>query len=124
MYYPAKIEPDTVGYMVSFRDIPEALTAAETLDEARAMAADALLAAMDFYFEDKRPVPPPSAIEDGEELIALPASAWTKVLLLNEMVKQHVGPIQFSARPNCSPSPHAQEAHILTRDLHNPLISE
>lgn len=98
MYYPAKIEPDTVGYMVSFRDIPEALTGAETLEEARTMAADALLTAMDFYFEDKRPVPPPSKAEEGEELIALPASAWAKVLLLNEMLSQHVGPSELARR--------------------------
>lgn len=57
--YPAKIAPDTVGFMVTFRDIPEALSAGQTREEAEAMAADALLVAMDFYFEDRRPVPPP-----------------------------------------------------------------
>lgn len=98
MYYPAKIEPDTTGYMISFRDIPEALSAGETLEEARAMAADALLTAMDFYFEDKRPVPPPSKAEEGEELVVLPASAWAKVLLLNEMLVQHVGPSELARR--------------------------
>lgn len=98
MYYPARIEPDTTGYMVSFRDIPEALSAGETQEEARFMAADALLTAMDFYFEDKRPVPMPSGLEQGEELVALPVSAWAKVLLLNEMLEQHVGPSELAQR--------------------------
>jgi antitoxin HicB len=37
---------------VSFRDIPEALTSGNTMEEAREMAEDALLMAMAFYFED------------------------------------------------------------------------
>jgi antitoxin HicB len=50
------------------------------------MATDALLTAMDFYFEDRRPVPPASRARKGERLISLSASAWAKVLLLNEML--------------------------------------
>jgi antitoxin HicB len=63
--YPAKIKPDTAGYMVSFRDIPEALTGANTREAAKSMAADALLTAMDFYFDDRRPVPMPSPPKSG-----------------------------------------------------------
>jgi len=73
--YPAKIEADGDGFMVSFRDIPEALTGADTREEAEKMAADALLTAMDFYFEDGRAVPEASAPEGGEVLVACrPAS--------------------------------------------------
>lgn len=89
MYYPALIEKDDVGYAVSFRDIPEALTCADTLEEAEKMAADALLTAMDFYFEFNRTVPMPSEKRNGETMIKLPASVWAKILLLNEMVSQH-----------------------------------
>lgn len=38
------------GYTVTFRDILEAITHGNSLDETQAMAADALLTAMDFYF--------------------------------------------------------------------------
>jgi antitoxin HicB len=38
--------------------------------------------AMDFYFEDKRPVPAPSKMHEGEELVALPASLSAKVTML------------------------------------------
>ncbi|ANY15784.1 type II toxin-antitoxin system HicB family antitoxin [Bordetella pseudohinzii] len=57
--YPAKIETDTVGFVVTFRDIPEALSAGQTREKAEAMAADALLVALHCCFEDQRRVPPP-----------------------------------------------------------------
>ena len=64
--YPARIIHDGDGFMVSFPDIPEALTGAPTKEEAQELAADALLTAMDFYFEDRREVPPPSALKRGQ----------------------------------------------------------
>src|SRR5665213_3635624 len=64
--YPARIGPDGGGFRVSFPDIPEALTGAATREEALALTADALTTAMDFYFEDRRPVPAPSAPKRGQ----------------------------------------------------------
>lgn len=96
--YPARIEADEAGYTVSFRDIPEALTSGATLEDARDMAVDALATAMDFYFEDKRPVPLPSRPRRGEERIELPASLAAKVLLLNEMLAQKVSPAELARR--------------------------
>ncbi len=103
--YPALIEEDEGGYSVSFRDIPEALTGGEPFDTTAAqnMAADALLTAMDFYFEDRRPVPMPSKPKKDEVLIALPASASAKVLLLNEMIAQGVTPSELARRLNTRP---------------------
>ncbi|AZG09314.1 type II toxin-antitoxin system HicB family antitoxin [Pigmentiphaga sp. H8] len=98
MRYAARIEPDGNVFMVSFRDIPEALTAADTREEAEAAAADALRTAMDFYFEDRRAVPLPSKAQAGEVLVELPASLWAKVLLLNEMVRQDVAPVELARR--------------------------
>ncbi|WP_323142733.1 type II toxin-antitoxin system HicB family antitoxin [Massilia phyllosphaerae] len=97
MKYPAIFTPaDEGGFVVTFRDIPEAITQGDDEAEAFAMAADALLTAMDFYFEDRRPVPAPSAPEDGERLIDLPLSASAKVLLLNEMLTQKVRPADLA----------------------------
>jgi antitoxin HicB len=78
---------DGKGFAVSFPDIPEALTGAATREEAIAMAADALTAAMDFYFEDRRPVPAPSAAKRGQFVIDLPPSVGAKVLLLNGVLR-------------------------------------
>lgn len=84
MKYPATLTPDSEegGFVVTFRDIPEAITQGDTEAEALEMAADVLRSAMDFYFEDKRQVPLPSKAKKGEYLIDLPLSAWKKVLLL------------------------------------------
>ncbi|KGH16362.1 type II toxin-antitoxin system HicB family antitoxin [Comamonas thiooxydans] len=82
--YPARFDPaDEGGYNVTFRDIPEAITQGETLAEADSMARDALVTAMEFYFEDGRTVPPPSPPEKGERLVSLPSSISAKVYLLN-----------------------------------------
>ena len=67
MYYPAKFTPaEEGGYVVTFRDIPEAITQGDDMTEAVEMAEDVLQSAMDFYFEDQRPAPLPSAPEEGE----------------------------------------------------------
>jgi len=86
--YPARVTRDGDGYLVTFPDIPEALTGAKDRDEAIELAADALTTAMDFYFEDRRPVPLPSPLKKGQVAIDLPASVSAKVLLLNEMIAQ------------------------------------
>lgn len=103
MLYPALIEKDNTGYTVSFRDIPEALTCADTFEKAQIMAADALLTAMDFYFEDNCPVPAPSDLQDGEVLVELPASAWAKILLLNEMLAQNISNSELARRLDTRP---------------------
>ncbi|MDT0355676.1 type II toxin-antitoxin system HicB family antitoxin [Herbaspirillum huttiense F1] len=104
MKYPAHFEADAEagGFVVTFRDIPEAITQGETEDEAFAMAADALLTSIDFYFEDKRPVPLPSPAKRGERLVSLPASVSSKVLLLNEMLLQKVAPSELARRLDTS----------------------
>ena len=81
MRYPLTIAPDTTGYLVIFADIPEAITAGETLQEALYMARDALFTALEFYFDDKRPVPMPSTPAKGQDVVELPASLSDKVLL-------------------------------------------
>lgn len=102
--YPARFEPaEEGGFVVTFRDVPEAITQGDSIEDARAMAADALLTAMDFYFEDKRPVAPPSKAQKGEELVSLPATVSAKVLLLNEMIQQKVTPSELARRLDTSP---------------------
>lgn len=91
MFYPATITSEkNGGYTVFFRDIPEALSCGNSIADAKDMAQDALITAMDFYFEDRRAVPMPSPAEEGEVLIELPSSVFAKVLLLNELVEQNV----------------------------------
>ena len=99
MFYPATFTPaEEGGFVVTFRDIPEAITQGDDKTEAIMMAEDALLTAMDFYFEDQRPVPMPSKPLEGEVLIELPTSVFAKVLLLNEMLKQDISNAELARR--------------------------
>ena len=98
MKYPATFIPDTGGFVVTFRDIPEAITQGDDERDAIDMAKDVLLSSMDFYFDNKRQVPMPSTAKPGERLIPLPASVSAKVLLLNEMLEQDVIPSELARR--------------------------
>ncbi len=88
--YAYKIEPDTAGFLVTFRDIPEALSAGGTIEEARANAGEALITALEFYFEDRRPVPAPSRAKVGEEVFKLPVVLAAKVELHNAVLSQGI----------------------------------
>ena len=63
MQYPAKFARDRKlgGYVVTFPDVPEAITQGDTLAEAMLMAQEALDLALTFYTEASKepPVPGP-----------------------------------------------------------------
>jgi antitoxin HicB len=103
MRYPALFTPEEGKIVVRFRDIPEAITQGDDEREAIEMAEDVLISAMDFYFEDRRAVPLPSAPEPGERMIGLPLSVASKVLLLNEMLAQKIGPSELARRMDSLP---------------------
>ncbi|ENE6271610.1 type II toxin-antitoxin system antitoxin HicB, partial [Escherichia coli] len=88
MRYPVTLTPAPEGgYMVSFVDIPEALTQGETVAEAMEAAKDALLTAFDFYFEDNELIPLPSPLNSHDHFIEVPLSVASKVLLLNAFLQ-------------------------------------
>ena len=117
--YPAKFKPAKEGgFVVTFRDIPEAITQGESVDDAMIQARDALETALDFYFDDRRVVPAPSKARRGERLIELPASLSAKALLLNEMVRQRVRLADLARRLHTTP----QEITRLTDVRHRTRI--
>ncbi|MBP9713006.1 MAG: type II toxin-antitoxin system HicB family antitoxin [Sterolibacterium sp.] len=120
MKFPVTLTPDEAdgGFVVTFHDIPEAITQGETVEEALAMAQEALETAMEFYFEDKRAVPVPSKPKRGQHVVELPASLSAKVLLLNEMVTQNIRPAELARRLNTTP----QEVNRLTNLRHTTRI--
>ena len=113
--YPANFEPaEEGGFVITFPDIPEAITQGEDEEDARRRASDALESALDFYFEAPRPIPAPSKPKRGQRLIELSASLSAKVLLLNEMVSQKIRPAELARRLKVTP----QEVTRLT-SLHH-----
>jgi antitoxin HicB len=118
MKFPVTLTPEDGGFVVTFHDVPEAITQGQTREEALAMAQEALEMALEFYFEDKRAVPVPSRPKRGQPVIELPASLAAKVLLLNEMVIQNVRPAELARRLNTTP----QEVNRLTNLRHTTRI--
>jgi len=85
--YAATLTPDEEdgGYVVTFRDVPEAITQGDTPDEALRKAADALTVALEFYAEDKQGFPKPSKLQPDEHLVTLPALVAAKLELYRRM---------------------------------------
>jgi antitoxin HicB len=99
--YPAMIEPDEDRRLVvSFRDVPEALTSGEALDEALADAVDCLVVALDGYVDERRPrpIPRPSRIRPGEHAIAVPPLFAAKLALHDAMRNAGLGPAALAER--------------------------
>ena len=112
--YPADLRKDGKYIVVSFPDIPEAHTMGVDRREALEMAREALEVSMDFYFDDRRPVPMPSLPKRGQAVVELSASVAAKVLLLNEMLRQKVRPIDLARRMGTT----KQEVNRLTNLRH------
>lgn len=83
--YPAKLTPDTGGFVVTFPDIPEAHSQGDTAAEALAEAVDALVAALGIYVEQRRDLPLPSRPKRGQRLVALPSLVAAKAALYQAM---------------------------------------
>ena len=95
--YPVRLErhPDTV--IVTFPDIPEALTEGATEDEALAEAKDCLVAALGGYVQTGRSIPVPSQCV-ATAYVALPALVAARVTLY-EAARARRFDISTMARP-------------------------
>ncbi|GGD56475.1 hypothetical protein GCM10010985_07740 [Caballeronia grimmiae] len=99
--YPVNLELDTNNsYLVTFPDIPEAISAGDDEDEALLNALDALESAIEIYFDEKRQLPMPSKPKKGQPVVILPALVVSKVLLANEMLRQGVRKAELARRLN------------------------
>lgn len=113
--FPAHLEAQPEGgFTVTFRDVPEAITQGDSREEALSEAVDALVTAMEFYFDDGRPVPSPSKARKGEEEVSLPVSISAKVLLLNAMLEERKRPADLARAMRVKP----QEVNRIM-DLHH-----
>ena len=118
--YPVTLTPDEIdgGFVVTFKDIPEAVTQGENEADALQNAREALEVALDFYFDDKQSVPLPSKPKRGQKAVVLSASMTAKVILLNEMIAQNVRPVELARRLGTTP----QEVNRLTNVRHTSRI--
>ncbi len=69
--YPVILTPDAGGYVVTFPDVPEAMTQGDSYDEAMEMAKDVLESSVEIYIEKSQPFPMPSDIKDGQPFVQI-----------------------------------------------------
>jgi antitoxin HicB len=97
MRYPVTItKDDNDTYLVSFPDVPEAVTFGDTREEALAHAQDALLTVFDAYIRERKDIP--AASNRGTSFVELPALETTKVELYRAMREQEVGKTELAKR--------------------------
>ena len=103
--YPCDLASDADGELVvSFADVPEAITGGADRFEALSMAEDALAAALAGYVHRKRDIPAPSAVVDGQELVAVPSVVAAKLALYSAMRAQRITKAELARRLGVSES--------------------
>lgn len=98
MRYPIKIKQDGKHFLVRFPDVPEVKAQGDSLEAAHEAACDALVEAFEGYLEQWREIPEPSRVKRGREFVELAPSLVGKLLLVNEMVRQRVRPVELARR--------------------------
>ena len=91
--YPCDMTPDVeegYGFVVTFPDVPEAITGAPTWEESLFLAEDALIAALTFYVNGREDLPIPSAPSDGQVMITVPPLQSAKLDLYSAMRERGV----------------------------------
>ena len=85
--YSVHLEPqEEGGFVVTFPDIPEAITEGDDETEALVWALDALETMLESYMDDRQRIPYPSPA-DGRPVVILPVVAAGKVVLHNTLLE-------------------------------------
>ena len=98
--YPVTLTPDDGTVLVTFPDVPEAITFGHNEAEAKQQAVDALETALSLYINDHLPLPVPSVI-DGAITVRPSALECVKLGLYAEMLKQGVRKAELARRLHC-----------------------
>ena len=100
--YPAKFKPDENGaILVTFPDVPGAITFGYSEQDALAHAVDALETMLMAIIEDRDPIPAPSRLKRGQKSVRVPALTEAKLNLYQAMRAARVGKAELARRLNC-----------------------
>jgi antitoxin HicB len=101
--YPAKFTPDEkdAGFVVTFPDLPEAITQGEGVSDAAAEAADCLEEAIANRIAMNLPIPEPSPVGEYQHAIALPAQMAAKASLYLAIREENLSDGELAKRLHC-----------------------
>lgn len=97
--YPVILEPQPEGgFVVTFPDVPEAITQGEDAEEALLYAVDALETALSFYVDSRKPLPKPSKAKRGQKTVCPSALESAKLGIYQAMTEQGVKKAELARR--------------------------
>jgi antitoxin HicB len=97
--YPVILEAQPEGgFVVTFPDVPEAITQGEDEDEALMYAIDALESALSFYVDDRKPLPIPSKPKRGQKTVRPSALECAKLGVYQAMTEQGIRKSELARR--------------------------
>jgi len=96
--YPVILTPDDGAVLVTFPDVPEAITFGADTDEALLQAVDALESALSFYVDDRRPLPVPSKAKRGQKTVRPSALECAKLGVYRAMTEQGIKKAELARR--------------------------
>jgi antitoxin HicB len=86
------------GYVVTFPDVPEAITEGDDEDEALLRAVDALETALEMYADDGEDLPQPSKLKRGRKVVRPSALASIKLAVYQSMRDEGVRKSELARR--------------------------
>lgn len=101
--YPARFTPDVEdgGFVVTFVDLPEAITQGETREEALQEAADCLEEAMANRIVSGLSIPPPSRLKRGQYAVPVAAQTAAKAALYIALQEARITKAELAKRLHC-----------------------
>jgi antitoxin HicB len=96
--YPVILTPDDGTVLVTFPDVPEAITFGADTDEALMYAVDALESALSFYVDDRKPLPVPGKPKRGQKTVRPSALECAKLGVYQAMTEQGIRKSELARR--------------------------
>ena len=97
--YPVILEAQSEGgFVVTFPDVPEAITQGEDADEALLYAVDALETALSFYVDARKPLPVPSRAKRAQPTVRPSALECAKLGVYQAMTEQGIKKAELARR--------------------------
>jgi len=96
--YPVILTPDDGTVLVTFPDVPEAITFGVDEDEALMQAVDALETGLSFYIDARKPLPVPSKVKSGQRTVRPSALECAKLGVYQAMTEQGIKKTELARR--------------------------
>ena len=96
--YPVTLTLDDGNVLVTFADVPEAITFGTDEQEALVQAIDALETGLSFYMDTRQPLPVPSKAKRGQKTVSPSALECAKLGVYKAMTDQGMRKAELARR--------------------------